>query len=51
MNRIDMVTTWLAYQAGRARPALRKLTGRCPSCPGWLNGRHKFSCSYNRNGK
>lgn len=49
VNRLDMVRARLAYQVSRVRPALRKMVGRCPVCPGRLNGRHKFSCSYNRN--
>ena len=48
VNRLDMMRARLVLWASRVRPALRKLTGRCPSCPGRLNGRHKFSCSYNR---
>lgn len=45
MNRFDMARAWLAYYVSRVRPALRRLVGLCPSCPGRVRGPHKFGCA------
>jgi hypothetical protein len=47
-SKWDFFKAGMRYRRDRWRAIFRKLTFRCPSCPGKFGG-HKFSCYVGRN--